>query len=146
MSNNNDLETAIELYKFEPVQDTETENSRRRTQVRCRSACGDSKQNERIINRIQARNSSDDIAEKCIIAQGKFSTVIKAKHKLVETIVAMKISPTNSMLNGKLRLQLAHNEAIKVTQMFRTQQRRHINLTSELNKNFRNVRDYFAAF
>ena len=129
MSNNNDLETAIELYKFEPVQGTETENSRRRTQVRCRSACGDSKQNERIINRIQARNSSDDIAEKCIIAQGKFSTVIKAKHELVETIVVMKISPTNSMLNGKLRLQLAHNEAIEVTQMFRTSQQRLNNLT-----------------
>ena len=64
------------------------------------------------------------------IGKGVFSTIVKAKHSLVNASVAIKIVSTSSILNGKLRLQLAHNEAILLARL------RHINI-ARLYQSFR---------
>jgi len=64
------------------------------------------------------------------IGKGVFSTIVKAKHSLINASVAMKIVSTSSILNGKLRLQLAHNEAILLARL------RHVNI-ARLYQSFR---------
>jgi serine/threonine protein kinase len=74
--------------------------------------------------------SKEEIFNKCVLGRGKYSTVIKCRHTIVNASVAVKVIPTNSFINGKLRLQLAHNEAILLSRL------RHTNI-ARLYQSFR---------
>lgn len=68
-------------------------------------------------NKNKNQQTKDQLIEACTLGKGKYSTVIKAKHQVINTCVAVKVIPTNSLTNGKLRLQLAHNEAILLSRL-----------------------------